>query len=261
MPERNGSRQPYPGLRPFEADEADLFFGRERHVDALLQRLSNSHFVAVVGGSGAGKSSLVRAGLLPALEAGFVVEAGSDWRVAVLRPGGAPLEALADTLLAPHVLSTDGGAPHREFALAELRRGPRGLIQLVGDAHLGQQSNLLVVVDQFEELFRYCRDATQKDQANVFVELLLQATAQRDVPIMVVLTMRSDFLGDCARFRGLPERLNDNQFLTPRLTRDQIAEAIRGPARVCAGVVEDALVDELCNAVGDNQDQLPVLRH
>src|SRR5215471_18567825 len=98
-------RQPYPGLRPFEAAEADLFFGRERQVDALLERLSHSHFVAVVGESGAGKSSLVRAGLLPALEAGFVVEAGSDWRVAVMRPGGDPLTVLADVLLEPHVLS------------------------------------------------------------------------------------------------------------------------------------------------------------
>src|SRR6188768_1140109 len=94
-------RAPYPGLRPFEADEADLFFGREQHVDALLERLSGSRFVAVVGESGAGKSSLVRAGLLPALEAGFVVEAGSDWRVALMRPGGAPLQALADALLMP----------------------------------------------------------------------------------------------------------------------------------------------------------------
>src|SRR5512132_2259179 len=89
-------RAPYPGLRPFEADEADLFFGREQHVDALLKRLWGSHFVAVVGESGAGKSSLVRAGLLPALQAGFVVEAGSDWRVAVMRPGASPLTALAD---------------------------------------------------------------------------------------------------------------------------------------------------------------------
>jgi hypothetical protein len=166
MSSLNDSRLPYPGLRPLEPDEADLFFGREHHIDALLRRLSNSHFVAVVGGSGAGKSSLVRAGLLPALEAGFVVEAGSDWRVAVLRPGGAPLTALADALLAPQVLSPAGGTPQREFALAELRRGPRGLAQLVADAHLGPHSNLLVVVDQFEELFRYSRDAVQKDQGN-----------------------------------------------------------------------------------------------
>lgn len=261
MPTSDRPKQPYPGLRPFEADEADVFFGREEHVDALLERLSASHFVAVVGESGAGKSSLVRAGLLPALEAGFVVEAGSDWQVAIMRPGGAPLAALADALLAPAVLSQTGNSPHREFALAELRRGPLGLVQLVRDAHLGKSCNTLLVVDQFEELFRYCRDSSQKDQANIFVELLLHASRQRQVPVFVVLTMRSDFVGDCARFRGLPEMLNDNQYLTPRLTRDQIAAAIQGPARVCGGVVERDIVDELCNAVGDNQDQLPLLQH
>jgi WD40 repeat protein len=254
-------RSPYPGLRPFEADEADLFFGREQHVDALLKRLSGSHFVAVVGESGAGKSSLVRAGLLPALQAGFVVEAGSDWRVAVMRPGGAPLAALADALLQPGVLTESGGLPHAEFALAELRRGPLGLVQVVRDAYLGSYCNLLVVVDQFEEVFRYCREPAQKDQADIFVELILRAADQREVPIFVVLTMRSDFVGDCARFRGLPETLNDNQYLTPRLTRDQIGAAIREPARVCGGVVDPALVDELCNAVGDNPDQLPLLQH
>jgi WD40 repeat protein len=261
MPTTEQPRQPYPGLRPFEAHEADLFFGREEHVDALLARLSASHFVAVVGESGAGKSSLVRAGLLPALEAGFVVEAGSDWRVAIMRPGGTPLPALADALLAPGVLSPGGGSPQREFALAELRRGPRGVVQMVRDAHLGESCNTLIVIDQFEELFRYCRESAQKDQANIFVELLLHASRQRQVPIFVVLTMRSDFVGDCARFRGLPEMLNDNQYLTPRLTRDQLAAAIEGPARVCNGVVDRDLVDQLCNAVGDDQDQLPLLQH
>ena len=254
-------RAPYPGLRPFEADEADLFFGREQHVDALLKRLSSSHFVAVVGESGAGKSSLVRAGLLPALQAGFVVEAGSDWRVAVMRPGGSPMPALADALLEPGVLTDAGGSPRPEFALAELRRGPLGLVQLMRDAYLGSHCNLLIVVDQFEEVFRYCREPAQKDQADMFVELLLRAAEQREVPIFIVLTMRSDFVGDCARFRGLPERLNDNQYLTPRLTREQIAAAIREPARVCGGVVDPALVDELCNAIGDNPDQLPLLQH
>jgi WD40 repeat protein len=261
MPTPDSPRPPYPGLRPFEADEADLFFGREEHADALLERLSGSHLVAVVGESGAGKSSLVRAGLLPALEAGFVVEAGSDWRVAVMRPGGWPLAALADALLAPGVLHREGAAGHREFALAELRKGPLGLARLVRDAHLDRYCNTLIVVDQFEELFRYCREPVQKDQANVFVELLLHASRQRQVPIFVVLTMRSDFVGDCARFRGLPEALNDNQYLTPRLTREQIAAAIREPARVCGGSVDPDLVDELCNAVGDDQDQLPLLQH
>jgi len=254
------SGSPYPGLRPFEAGEAHLFFGREQQIDALLERLSRSRFVAVVGESGAGKSSLVRAGLLPALEAGFLAAAGSDWRVVLMRPGGAPIDALAGELVAPHVLSESGGIPAREFAAAELRRGPLGLVQLVADARLEAHANVLIVVDQFEELFRY-GTPQRKDEANAFVELLLRAAAQRELAIHVVLTMRSDFIGACARFRGLPEALNDNQFLTPRLTREQVGMAIRGPARVFGGDVDELLVAELENEVGDDPDQLPLLQH
>ncbi|KAI5915419.1 AAA family ATPase [Thauera sp. 2A1] len=254
------SGSPYPGLRPFEAGEAHLFFGREQQIDALLERLGRSRFVAVVGESGAGKSSLVRAGLLPALEAGFLAVAGSDWRVVLMRPGGAPIDALAAELVAPGVLSGPGGIPAREFAAAELRRGPLGLVQLVADARLEAHANVLVVVDQFEELFRYST-VQRKDEANAFVELLLRAAAQRELAIHVVLTMRSDFIGACARFRGLPEALNDNQFLTPRLTREQVGMAIRGPARVFGGDVEELLVAELENEVGDDPDQLPLLQH
>jgi WD40 repeat protein/energy-coupling factor transporter ATP-binding protein EcfA2 len=261
QPERGGlPGAPYPGLRPFEADEAHLFFGREQQVDALLARLHRSRFVAVVGESGAGKSSLVRAGLLPALEAGFLAAAGSDWRIVLMRPGSAPMDAMADELLRPGVLSPEGGVPAREFAAAELRRGPLGLVQLVGDAGLPEHANLLLVVDQFEELFRFSA-LQRRDEAGAFVDLLLHAVGQREVRIYVVLTMRSDFIGACARFRGLPEALNDNQFLTPRLTREQVGMAIRCPAQVFGGQVEDVLVAELENEVGDDPDQLPLLQH
>ena len=88
-------------------------------------------------------------------------------------------------------------------------------MQLVRDAHLASHCNTLLVVDQFEELFRYCREPAQKDQANVSSSCCCRPRSQRQVPIFVVLTMRSDFVGECARFRGLPEALNDNQYLTP----------------------------------------------
>ena len=251
---------PYPGLRPFEASETHLFFGREEQVDGLLARLHRSRLVAVVGESGAGKSSLVRAGLLPALEAGFLANAGADWRILLMRPGAAPLEALTEALLEPGVLSPDGGVPAHAFAAAELRRGPLGLLQLLRDTHLPAHSNLLLVVDQFEEIFRF-RSATHRDEADAFVDLLLHSVEQRELPLYLVLTMRSDYIGACARFRGLPEALNDNQFLTPRLTREQLGMAIDGPARVFGGVVDPELVATLENEVGDDPDQLPLLQH
>ncbi len=251
---------PYPGLRPFEASETHLFFGREQQVDALLARLHHSRLAAVVGESGAGKSSLVRAGLLPALEAGFLAEAGSDWRFLLMRPGAAPLEALTEALLGPGVLSAEGGVPPHAFAAAELRRGPLGLLQLLRDTRLPAHSNLLLVVDQFEEIFRFS-SAAHRDEADAFVDLLLHSVAQRELPVYLVLTMRSDYLGACARFRGLPGALNDNQFLTPRLTREQVGMAIDGPARVFGGVVDPVLVAMLENEVGDEPDQLPLLQH
>src|SRR4051812_29913825 len=94
---------PFPGLRPFEPDEDHLFFGREREIDELLRRLSETRFLAVVGTSGSGKSSLVRSGLIPSLHSGFMVTAGSSWRVALLRPGEDPIGNLASALCAPHV--------------------------------------------------------------------------------------------------------------------------------------------------------------
>src|SRR6059058_4897190 len=89
---------PFPGLRPFETDEYRLFFGREGQSDELIARLQRSHFLAVVGTSGSGKSSLVRAGLLPALRGGMMTEAGSGWRIAIMRPGNDPIGNLAATL-------------------------------------------------------------------------------------------------------------------------------------------------------------------
>src|SRR4051812_34820113 len=98
------SKAPYPGLRPFRADEADVFFGRERQTDELLAKLAERRFLAVVGPSGCGKSSLVRAGLIPALETGFMAAAGAQWRIAYLRPGARPIQRLADALLQSHAL-------------------------------------------------------------------------------------------------------------------------------------------------------------
>ncbi len=263
-------RTPYPGLRPFRREEADLFFGREEQVEDMLARLETHRFMAVVGSSGCGKSSLVQAGLLPALEEGFLSGAGPYWRMAIMRPGNAPFERLTEALLQPDALGQERGsdATAAGFLQATLRRGPLGLIEAVQETHLPEGTNLLLVVDQFEEIFRYREQASSVNDADAFVNLLLASTRPspaihtgQEVPIYVVITMRSDFIGDCAVFTGLPEKISDSQFLTPRLTRSQYRSAIIEPAHLFGGDLEPDLVNCMLNDLGDSPDQLPVLQH
>jgi hypothetical protein len=282
---------PFPGLRPFEPEEDYLFFGRETQTRELLRRLRRTRFLAVVGTSGSGKSSLVKAGLLPALHGGMMSGAGGRWRIAAMRPGGDPIAALAAALASPQLLG-----PPREGARGvadadqsdqqaiaiqtsilrtTLRRGTRGLVDAVAERRLPSTDRLLLVVDQFEELFRFHDDgATDSDavvgaDATAFVRLLLAAardratgTEQGDGPaIYIVITMRSDFLGDCAQFRDLPEAINEGQYLIPRLTRDERRKAITGPVAIAGARIEARLVRRLLNDVGDSPDQLPILQH
>jgi WD40 repeat protein len=245
-------------LRPFERYEADVFFGRETQVDAMVDRLGRRRLLAVTGGSGCGKSSLVRAGLLEALETGLLATAGPVWRFATSRPGGHPMTELAAALI------TALGGPRTEDDLAlwraRLERGPLSLIEELNERPLSDSGNLLILVDQFEELFRY-RSLTGREEAEAFVALLLASAEQEAVPIYIVLTMRSDFLGRCAEFDGLAEAVSDAQYLCPRLSRDQIRSAIEGPAEVFGGKVEARLTSRIVNDMGTDPDQLPLMQH
>ncbi|MFN0051815.1 MAG: AAA family ATPase [Planctomycetales bacterium] len=253
---------PYPGLRPFRRDEADIFFGRDEQVDQLLTRLEQRRFLAVVGVSGCGKSSLVRAGMLSALERGFLSAAGPRWQVAEMRPGNHPLSNLAQALLASGRLGGDwrDRPDARSFLLAALRRGPLGLVELLRESPDSPPANLLLLVDQFEEIFRFHRHG-DPNEATAFVDLLLASAEQTSLPVYVTITMRSDFLGDCSIFTGLPEAINAGEFLIPRLTRAQCRAAIVGPAAAFGATVDEALVTRILNDTGTDPDQLPLIQH
>jgi hypothetical protein len=275
-------RNPFPGLRPFESNESALFFGRDEQCDELLARLARRRLVAVVGASGSGKSSLVRAGLLPALQRGYLPAAGSSWRIVVFRPGGNPLGNLTDGLLAAAASDSPALDMTRDSLTEFLASSSLGLVSAARRLLAGGQSSLLVLVDQFEEIFRF-RDlagsADAEEEAVECINLLLGAAGQSDVPVYVVLTMRSDYIGDCTRFAGLPEALNDSQFLVPRMTRDQLRAAIEGPVAVGGARIAPRLVQRLLHDVDAlarrttpkpasaarheeyDHDQLPVLQH
>ena len=251
---------PFPGLRPFNMDEDYLFFGREQQITDLLTLLRKHRFIAVVGTSGSGKSSVVRAGLLPELLGGAMTGAGSSWEIALMRPGANPIRHLARALCQADLYDVDDDT--EDQVLATLTRSSLGLSEAVKQSDLEEDDNLLVVVDQFEEIFRFHQTGDgNEDVAAAFVNLLLEAGNQKQRPIYIVLTMRSDFLGDCAQFNGLAEAINHGEYLIPRLNREQLRSAIEGPVKVGGGEISFRLVQELLNDVGRDQDQLPVLQH
>ncbi|HXH41759.1 MAG TPA: hypothetical protein VNN08_24255 [Thermoanaerobaculia bacterium] len=256
---------PFPGLRPFEPDEDHLFFGREQQTDELLRKLRTTRFLAILGRSGSGKSSLVRSGLIPTLYGGGMTKAGSRWRVAIMRPGEDPLGNLAAALAMPDALGDvlDDENLTRSFFDTTLRSSQLGLVECIRQSRNSAADNVLVLVDQFEELFRYRRSrrVVGRDEAVAFVKLLLEARRASEVPCYIAITMRSDFVGDCMEFGRLPEVINDGIYLVPRMTRDELRSAITGPVAVGGGAIAPRLVSRLLNDVGDDPDQLPILQH
>lgn len=274
---------PFPGLRPFDIHQSELFFGREDEIQELLSRLRRRQFQAVVGSSGCGKSSVVRAGLVASLQDGFMAETTAPWRIAIMRPGNDPIAQLALALNAEQALGRADCDNQDAAAMrqAALRRGALAVVEAYEEANLPSGSKLLVLVDQFEELFRFVRETTtntkkvgnstkQKtaaalrraspaDDAQAFVKLLLTA-AESSAPVYVVLTMRSEFLGHCANFSGLPEAINRGLYLLPQMNRDQLRDAIEGPVQVCNGEISPRLVNRLLNDLAE-ADQLPILQH
>ncbi|HEV2643616.1 MAG TPA: hypothetical protein VGT98_12950, partial [Candidatus Elarobacter sp.] len=176
------------------------------------------------------------------------------------------LDALANVLARTQVLGERAADPSlpRAAILQGLQRDELGLVDLVYQARLRPDENLLIVVDQFEELFRYAPDADPAEHASeaaAFVKLLLTAASWRDLSIYVAITMRSDFIGDCARFRDLPEAVNDGVFLVPRLTRDEMRRVIEEPVLRAGEHIAPQLVARLLDDVPADADQLPILEH
>jgi WD40 repeat protein len=257
---------PYKGLATFEPEDGLLFFGRDREVEELLGRVRQQRFVAVLGDSGSGKSSLVRAGLLPALR--HIRQSGpadTSWRAAVLRPGDDPFRELANAVI-DLVPGADAAERLRlrERATAMLSGGGAGgaggdgLNACVG-ALVPARMHTLLVVDQFEELFTLTRDPRSRER---FVDTLLAGVAaEGDRPITVLLTMRADFYAQLWFHRPLLARVAASQFPVQRPARAELREMIEGPLRLAGCHVEAGLTDTMLNELGDEPGGLPLLEH
>ncbi len=189
----------------------------------------------------------------------------TNWEHVTLRPGNTPLAALSEALaaLASRTETPQTrGDPDVRRELIEFAVSRSSFALAKGLAHVPNVAGkkILVVVDQFEELFRY-GDSSSRDEATQFVQILLEGSRAREYDVRVLVTMRSDFIGDCARFQNLPEAVSASQFLVPSLTRDQREEVIRKPIALAGGTIEPDLVERLLNDAGTELDQLPVLQH
>ena len=231
---------PFRGLAPFDAAHAEYFFGRERLVADLVARLVGSTLIAVVGPSGSGKSSLIRAGLLPSLSGGALP--GSErWPQVLMRPGERPLAELgrAVTRVAPGEGERDDDDP-----LA------RSL------ASLGPDERLVLAVDQLEEIFTACRDEGERA---AFVEAIVAIAADPDQRALVVLGIRADFYGRCAEYPELSAEISANNVLVGPLRREELRRAIELPARRTGLRAEPSLVSALVGDVADEPGGLPLL--
>lgn len=258
---------PFPGLRPFSIDDSHLFFGREGQVDEILLKLYENRSVAVIGYSGSGKSSLMYCGLIPVLYGGFMTETGTHWKVIVTRPGNSPIENLTNDaikfLLKEGRIMEEDVQIHQAIIKSVLRSGNNGLIELTKYLQSDLTENVFFFIDQFEELFRFKEYGGDENvnESTGFVNLILTAVAQRTVPTFIALSMRSDFIGECASFPGLTQMINDSNYLVPQMSRDDKRMAIEGPVAVGGGRISQRLVKRLLSDIGDNQDQLPILQH
>jgi WD40 repeat protein/class 3 adenylate cyclase len=242
---------PYKGLAAFEAEDAEYFCGREKLVAELTVRLAGTPFLAVVGPSGSGKSSLVRAGLLPAIWQD-ALPGSNHWLTLVLTPGHHPLSELAARLsllngLTPGDLLRDLEADHRGLDLA-IRR-------LLADQP--QNVHLLLIVDQFEEIFALCRDEEERRR---FINALVYAVEAEDSRVIVLPTIRADFFGRCAGYPELASRLRDSVLVGP-LSEEELRQVIERPAELVGLRLEPGLVDTVVGDIADEPGALPLLSH
>ncbi len=245
---------PYKGLRAFQEADAEDFFGRDDLIASLLERFRQdglaSHFMAVVGPSGSGKSSAVKAGLLPRLRRGDV--AGSDqWYIVEMIPGARPLEELEAALLRVAVNPPPS-------LLQQLQEDERGLVRATKRILPDDESSLLLVIDQFEEVFTLVEDEARRAQ---FLAILAEAARDADCPLRVVVTLRADFYDRPLQYAEIGQLFSEHSVVVLPLSRDELRSAIVEPAERVGMVLEEGLVANIIAEVGDQPGTLPLLQY
>jgi hypothetical protein len=261
MPGRFGRRlddeeNPYPGMTAFQEGDADRFFGRDRDVLHMVTRMADLPLVGVVAPSGVGKSSFLRAGVIPALKS-----SGEAWEVFVTRPGQNPLASLA-TMLQPLAKASAsdlrGTMQEHDALLARLRTEPGFLGAMLRSRARQKRERILLFIDQFEELYTLCPDPEER---RAYTAVLAGIADDAATPLRIVVSMRSDFLDRAAEDRVFMERLTRGLLFLPPVDRDGMREALLSPLSMVGYRFEhDTMVDEMLDALGGASGALPLLQ-
>ncbi len=239
---------PYKGLAAYQPEDAEFFFGREALIDELVRRLQQHRVLTIGGASGSGKSSLLRAGLIPAIQAG-ALSGRENWQTALFTPGRDPMAEL-------YFQAT--GTPSRGGLTVSF---DDFVARPTMARHLGWKDGaehpLVLCIDQFEELFTLA-NATQRDQ---FISAISAMTDPADSKIRIVIAVRADFYGHCAHVPWLAEHITHNQVLVGPMTDPELRRAITEPARRIGLYVENALVDAIIDEAGYEAGSLPLVAH
>lgn len=246
---------PYRGLYAFDTADADYYFGRADLVQKLLDRMGNtsepfSRFLAIIGPSGSGKSSLVKAGLIPALWSGKL-SGSENWFVIEMIPGSHPLDKLETALIRVAVnASTD--------LSEQLLRDDRGLLRTADIILPAEDSELVIVIDQFEEVFTLVED---EDERQHFLNLLLAAVTDRDSRVRMIVTLRADYYDRPLHYPAFGELLQQRSETILPLTAHGLDAAIRNPAEVVGVRLEAGLLAEIVSDMNGQVGALPLLQY
>jgi formylglycine-generating enzyme required for sulfatase activity/energy-coupling factor transporter ATP-binding protein EcfA2 len=255
-------KSPFPGLRAFTADDSEIFFGRGTEIDKLVRQVESSRFVAVVGASGSGKSSLVAAGLIPRLAANAIsseTRGSKDWRFGRMTPGEHPFDGLYDALsgIFPQFKPNPFEARHiKQNFISDLREAPETLLDIcmAGLEGAPAWAEVLLFVDQFEELFTLA----SPEDAHIFARMLASIAASERV--RVVVTLRHDFFNKAVENQALAELLRaDAVFSLAIPRRDALRQMIERPADRASLSWEQGLVEQILDDVGDEPGNLALL--
>jgi hypothetical protein len=257
---------PFPGLRPFSFEESYLFYGQDKICDQVILKLLANKFVCLLGGAGVGKTSLINCGIKPFILSGLLSGPETTWHIFHTRPGTNPVHNLA------HVIYTqkyneyfeENQRLQEQICISIIQRGRQGLIELLSQLNYSGDHKFLFIIDQFEDLFRLRNQPGETDfyeEALQYVNLFVETLRSDELQAYVVISIRSDFTDDCVMFPALAEYINLSNVIIPKMSRQQLREAILSPLRAFHVTMDDAVLTQMLNDASSSDDPLPRLQH